>query len=208
MKTWKLAGFALLVTVAGPVWAGLDFTLQHKVLPADGLSLVKPYITDGESKIFLSIPANWKALGGGAALDFIPDTADSGARLGLYQGAKPLTIDAAGGQDLLGQVTSQLPPDAKNAKVLGVDIDPLSIFGWRTLEVTLSYEYFGVTMRRSVMYLNMLPGRLVQLSVVAPDTDFNKVHKQARQILTSWFEPNRDLPPDLQEKYGAGAGGG
>ena len=34
-----------------------------------------------------------------------------------------------------------------------------------------------------------------------PDADFDAIHKQARQFLSSWFEPSRDLPPELQRKY-------
>ena len=62
-------------------------------------------------------------------------------------------------------------------------------------------------MRRSLMYINMLPGRVVQLSVVAAEADFDQVHKAGRQILSSWFEPSRVLPPDLQKKYETAAGG-
>ena len=207
MKLSSITLISLMVLSASPTWAALDFTLQHKALPADGVSLDKPYITDGASKIFLQIPANWKVSGGGAELDCAPDTELSSIRLGRYQGSKLLTFDQAGGQDLVVQLSAQLPPDAKNAKVLAVDLNPLPIFGWSTLEVTLGYDYFGQKMRRSLMYLDMLPGRVVQLSVVAPDTYFDQVHKQARQVLSSWFEPSRDLPPDLQSKYEAVAGG-
>ena len=204
MKAFFALSLALLLT-ARVAMAGLDFTLQHKALPADGLSLEKPYITDGISKIFLTLPYNWQVNGGGAGLECIPETAGASVRLGNYQGSKLLTIDQAGGEDLLAQLTGQLPSDAKNAKVVSLDLNPLSIFGWQTMEVTLRYDYFGQTLRRSLMYLNMRPGRVVQLTVIAPEADFDKVHKQARQILSSWFEPSHDLPPDLQQKYDAGA---
>jgi hypothetical protein len=199
----------MLFLTAAPANAALDFSLQYKPLAADGLSLDKPFITDGASKIFLSIPRNWKISNGGAGMELTPDTARSTVRLGKYQNSRLLTIDQAGGQDLVGQITTQLPPDAKNAKVLAVDLNPLAIFGWQTLEVSITYDYFGEAMRRSLMYLLMLPGRVVQLTVVAPAGDFDKVHKEARHILSSWFEPSRDLPPDLQNKYeNAAAAGG
>jgi hypothetical protein len=201
MKTCLFALLAITLNAGSPARAGLDFNLQHKALSADGLSLDKPFISDGPSKIFLTIPRNWGISDGGAGMDLTPEVANSSVRIGNYQGSKLLTIDQAGGQDLLGQINAQLPPDAKNAKVLTVNLNPLAIFGWQTMEVTLTYDYFGQAMRRSLMYLSMFPGRVVQFTVVAPDADFDKVHKAARQILSSWFEPSRDLPPDLQEKY-------
>ena len=201
MKACLFALIPLMALAAQPAQAGLDFTLQHKALAADGLSLDKQFITDGPSKIFLTVPRNWKISDGGAGMELTPEVANSSVRLGNYPGSKPLTIDQSGGQDLLSQLSAQLPAEAKNAKVGAVDLNPLTIFGWQTMEATLTYDYFGQAMRRSLMYLSMFPGRVVQLTVVAPDTDFDKVHKEARHVLSSWFEPSRDLPPDLQEKY-------
>jgi hypothetical protein len=199
----------LLLTVlsslaARPASAALDFTLQHKAMTADGLAQDKPYITDGDSKIFLDIPANWKVLGGGGALECVPDTPDSSIILGSYQGSKLLTIDQAGGRDLTGLISAELPKDAKNARVTSITVDPLPIFGWKTLEATVDYELFGQALRRSILYVSMTPGRVVELKVIAPEAVFDKVHKQARHLLSSWFEPTRDLPPDLQRIYEAG----
>ena len=148
----------------------------------------------------MRIPAAWKVSNSEEALDLIPDAGNSKVRMARFPEAKPFTIDDAGGRDLSALAASQLPSDAKNVVPLPVEINPLPLFGWKTLEATCRYDYFGQIMRRSVMYLSMLPGRVVQLTVIAPDADFDKVHKQARQIMGSWFEPTRDLPPDLLQK--------
>ena len=206
-KVGLLLPLALLLTLRTAA-AGLDFTLQHKTLSADGLSADNPFITDGTSKIFLTVPRNWKVSDGPAGLELTPDTAGSKIWVGNYQGSKLLTIDQAGGEALVGQISVQLPPEAKNAKVAAVDLNPMAIFNWQTLEVTVTYDYFGQAMRRSLMYLSMLPGRVVQLSVVAPDANFVQVHKGARQILSSWVEPSRDLPPELRNRYEEAAPGG
>ena len=199
MKALCVFSLALLLT-AGPATAGLDFTLQHKALAADGLSLDKPvHHRRGQQDLPHSagqLAGQWRRRGSGLH----PDTAGSSVLLGVYQGSKLLTIDQAGGEDLLAQLTAQLPGDAKNAKVVSFDLNPLSIFGWNTMEVTLRYDYFGQTLRRSLMYLRMLPGRVVQLTVVAPEADFDKVHKQARQVLSSWFR--------AEPRFAAGLAGG
>ena len=197
----SLSSLLVLLLAAAPSRAALDFTVQHKALPADGIEVDGAYITDGSSKIFLRILPTWKVFNTAQALDCIPDTANSKVRLEPYEGSKLLTIDQAGGLELQQLATGLLPNDARNVVAQPVELNPLPLFGWSTLEVTFRYEYFGQPVRRSVMYVSMIPGRVVQLTVTAPEADFGKVHKQARQLLGSWFEPSRDLPPDLQLKY-------
>ena len=65
----------------------------------------------------------------------------------------------------------------------------------------MRYEFYGQAVRQSTMYVHMPAGRLVEFSVTAPEADFNKLYRPARTILGSWFEPSRDLPPELARKY-------
>lgn len=208
MKTFISPSLAALLLAATPAMAALDFTLQHKALPADGISMDQVYITDGESKIFFRVPPAWKVSNSAQSLDFVPDTAGAMVHVEPYAGPKLLTIDQAGGRDLLQQATAQLPHDAKNPAAYPAELNPLPLFGWQTLEVAFRYDYFGAPVRRSVMYLSMIPGRVVQMTVIAPESSFAKVHKQACQLMGSWFEPSRDLPPDLRAKYDAPMPGG
>ena len=200
MRAAFLSILAMLVAASNVV-AALDFTVQHTSLEADGIQVDGCYITDGPSKIFLRILSTWKVFNTGQSLDCLPDTAASKVRLERFPGAKLLTIDQTGGQELQQLATGQLPDDAKKVVALPVELNPLPLYGWSTMEATFRYEYFGQIVRRSVMYISMIPGRVVQFTVTAQDSDFDKVHKQARQLLGSWFEPSRDLPPDLQSKY-------
>ncbi len=188
--------------VVPSAFAALDFTLQHKAVTADGIAVDQVYITDGASKIFLRILPTWQVFNTAQALDCVPDTPNSKVRLEQFAGPKLLTIDPAGGHDLGQLAAGQVPGDAKNVTALPVELNPLPLFGWKTLEASFRYDYFGQTVRRSVMYVSMIPGRVVQLTITAPEADFVKVHQQACQFLGSWFEPSRDLPTDLQSKYG------
>ncbi len=194
---------AVLMLVAAPALASLDFTLQHKAMPADGLSLDQVYISDGQSRIFVRPPANWKMYNDAQALEFLPAPTNSRVRVEAYSGPKALTVDQAGARDLQQMATVQLPAEAKAPVPLPPELNPLPLFGWHTMQVAFRYTYFGQPMRRSVMYLSMIPGRTVQLTVIAPEADYDKIEKQARQFMSSWFEPTRDLPPELLKKYEA-----
>ena len=208
MKTLLTPWLALLTLTAIPASAELDFTLHHKAITADAISVDQIFITDGPSKIYLHVLPEWKVFNVAQVLECTPTFANSTVRLQHSPASKPLTIDQAGSRELLQQAMSQLPPEAKNVVALPVEFNPLPIFQWNTMEVTFRYEYFGQAMRRSVMYLGMLPDRLVQMTIIAQDADFDKLHKEARQLMASWFEPSRDLPPDLQRKYEAPQFGG
>ncbi len=201
MKTLLPCLLLGLLAAAIPASAALDFTVQNTHLMADAIPVDGTYITDGPSKIFLRILPTWKVYNTAQALDCLPDTPNSKIRLESFPGSKLLTIDQAGGRELQQLAAAQLPGDAKNVVAQTLELNALPLFGWNTLEATFRYDYFGQPVRRSVLYVSMIPGRVVQLTVTAPDADFDKVHKQARQLLGSWFEPTRDLPPDLQRKF-------
>ena len=171
---------------------------------ADAIQVDKPYITDGPSKIYLQIPGMWSAVSSGAdGIDCHCNQGSTEVRLGNYHGPA-FKVDAASGLELTKRVTSQVPTGAKAITVLPVEYNPLPIFGWTDVQVTVRYEFYGQTLRHSAMFINMMPGRVVEFSVTATDAEFDKMYKQARAILSSWFEPSRDLPPELARKYDAG----
>lgn len=189
---------------ACPVHA-IDFTLRSMNIRAEALTQSATYITDGDSKIMLTIPNNWKASDSPSGIEMVPDKAGGWVTLSqVGGGVKALNFDEAGRADLFKKVTGQVPNGATNVQALPVESDVLPIFHWTSAEFTLRYDFGGQKMRRSVLFINMLPGRVVQLTVTAPDKTFDDVHNQARVMLANWFEPKRDLPPDIAKEYESG----
>ena len=97
-----------------------------------------------------------------------------------------------------------IPNGAKNIKPVAEVKDLVPVFGWKSFEVTYQYEFFGQDLQRSMLYINMFPGRVVQVSVTATVADFEKVHEQTRKLMVGWFEPKRDLSPDQARDYEEG----
>lgn len=179
----------------------LDFSLRRTQLAAtEGPSTAGAYITDGDSKIFLQIPRTWKVSDSPKALDILPDKAN--CRVTVSQvNAKTLALDAPGRELLQKQVVSQIPEGAKQVEALPVTEGLLPTSHWTSIEWTYRYEFFGQTIRRSVCYVNMLPGRVVQWSVTAPDDVFDAVHEQARVLMFQWFEPKKEMAPEQAKAY-------
>ncbi len=182
--------------------------MKHQGGSADGAKTDNAYITDGPNKIFLRIPNQWKVSDSAHALDCIPEQGGSRVVIEQISGKQALALDAAGRSALDADAGKTLPSGAKNATELPPRTDLLPVFGWTTLELSHRYEFYGQAMRRSILYINMIPGRVVQVTVTAPDAAFDAVHEQMRLVMSGWFEPKRDLPPDLAQKYEDGILGG
>ena len=208
----KTSGSLLVLALACGLGASparaLDFTLRTTNIRAEALSQGATYITDGDSKIMLVIPNKWKVADSPTGLDMAPEQAGSRVTLSQVSGAPSLPLDAGGKAELLKRVVAQLPGGAEHVEALPPADNLLPIFHWTSVEFSHRYDFYGQKLRRSVIYVNMLPGRVVQMTVVAPDAVFDEVHNQARLILSNWFEPKRDLPPDLAREYESGKVGG
>lgn len=203
MKIRVPLALALLFLATGQPLMALDFTLRHMMVKSEGPSLAGSYITDGDNKIFLQIPDHWKASDSPAALDLIPDKPGCHVAISQVKGTA-LPLDAAG-KELLGkQVLGQIPKGATKVETLPILDGLLPTGHWTSAEWTYRYEFFGQTMRYSVCYVNMLPGRIVQWSVTAPDALFDAVHEQARVLMFQWFEPKRELSPEMAREYEQG----
>ena len=204
MKTIRLPFLVLgaLATTAAPLRAGIDFTLHTRQAEAASGS-ENQYITDGENHIYLHIPHGWSANGGGQ-LVLSPDKPGSEVLIRQLGGAPALPLDAAGLAVLRKMAQAALPQGAKDIKPFGEINDLLPVFGWKSFEVTFDYNFFGQQMRRSFLYINMIPGRVVAVQVTAAVLDFDQVHEKVRKLMFGWFEPNRDLTPDAARDYEEG----
>ena len=204
--------FALLVLL-GFGWccplpsSALDFTLHSTHIHAEALTLDGTYITDGKTKVMLRIPPDWRAADSPAALELIPKQPSSTVRLAQVSGVQTLAFDAAGQAELLKRSTAEVSSGAKSLEALPLVENLVPVNHWTSLEFAYRYVFFGQKMRTSVLYVNMKPGTVVTLKVVAPEEVFDEVHNQARIMLSSWFEPENDLPPGLAREYETGADG-
>ena len=188
-----------------PLQADIDFTLGTKHESADAPDPENRYITDGENHIYLRIPLGWQASSSAAKIDLLPDQPSSQVQISQMHGVKALPLDPDGLAALRKSAQAAIPDGAKNVKPVAEVKDLLPVFGWKSFEVTFQYEFFGQQLQRSVLYINMLPGRVVQVSVTSTTADFENVHEKTRKLMFGWFEPKRDLSPDEAREYEEGS---
>ena len=204
MKTTLLLLLGSLAVAALPLQAGIDFTLHDKHegegMPDSG----NRYISDGDSHIYLHIPRGWSANGAGSSLLLLPDQASSEVVIRQLSGPPALPLDPTGLEALRKATQATLPQGASNIKASGETKDLLPFPEWKSFEAAFDYDFYGVPMRRSVLYINMVPGRVIQVSVSAPTTEFDQVHELTRQLMFNWFEPKRELSPESAKDYEEG----
>ena len=181
-----------------PAPAALDFTVRHGRVSADGAFQDRPYITDGDRKIFLWIPKGWKTTDSANAVEFVPEFAGARIRFENVSGVRALPLDEAGKVVLRERVDKSLPSGAKNVLPSPEVESPLSINGWQSAEFSRTYEFYGQAISHSVMFINMEPGRVVQVTVTAPKDSFEKVHDAVHALLFSWSEPSPELLRKLE----------
>ncbi len=196
-----LPSLALLMAAAPPLCA-LDFTLHRP--PAEAATQGgKPYFLDGNSKIFVDLPADWTVTDSPASLDCLPGHAN--CRVLLEQaGSQPWPFDEPGRAALRKRVLASVPQGAKAVQGLPEQADLVPLTGWSSLELGQAYEFFGQKMRRAQLFLNLPEKRVWQMTITAPEADFAAVHEQARLLLYGLFEPTKMLSPSALQRYNDG----
>ena len=210
MKTLSIAALSILAVLAWPcpTASALDFTIHHTQASADGASLDSTYILDQDSKIFMRIPRKWQISDSPGALELIPNVADCRVKIENVSGVQSVPLDAPGEVVLRKLLDGSVPSGAKNTLALPDTDNPLPIFGWKDVEMARTYDFYGQTICHSIMFLNMRPGRVVQLSITAPKADYDAIHDAVRLLMFSWFEPSKDLSKETARKLEEGTLGG
>ena len=64
--------------------------------------------------------------------------------------------------------------------------DPLPVFGWKDFEFEMTYDFFGTTFHRSVLFIDVDAKQQIFTTVVAEESNFAKVHAAAMDVMRSW----------------------
>lgn len=192
---------AVLAAGASPLSA-LDLTLHRGMVNPQTGAMPRPYFLDGESKIFLSIPLDWKISDSPAALDCLPPQAD--CRVLIELAGSPWIFDDTNKAVLRKRALGAVPAGSKNVQVAAETPDLIPLTGWSSLEFEHTYEFFGQKMHRALIFLNLPEKRVLQVTITAPEANFAAVHEQARSMLYGLFEPTKMLAPNALQRYNNG----
>ena len=194
---------ALVLLAAGvsPLSA-LDLTLHRGMANPETGATPRPYFLDGDSKIFISIPLDWKITDSPNSLDCLPPRANCRVLIELV--GQPWVFDEANKAVLRKRAAAAVPTGSKEVQALPEETDVVPLDGWSSLEVAHTYDFFGQKMHRCLIFLNLPEKRVLQVTITTPEADFAAVHGQARSMLYGLFEPNKMLSPGALKRFNDG----
>jgi hypothetical protein len=182
----------VLLACAGsvPAESAIDFTPRYADMMEDGIPFHRMYFTEGDNRIFFRPPANWQVSGDTAAIYFTP----KGLHVSQvsFRSVPPeeatIPFDEKGIEKLREIAKSLLPSAFTDPEEQFETVNPIILQDWTSFEIAFSGHYYGIDSRRSILFINLAPGRQLRIVVEAPIRDFEKLHKDAYRSLATWRE--------------------
>ena len=166
----------------------LDFQLRPTTTVDDGFTHEHSCFSyDDRADMQIDLPRGWRTTADAGSITSVPPDA-SGALLRIEKSTLgPDTPFRDAGLDVYRRrALAGVPQGAVNARIVAEKADPLPIFGWKDYEVTVSYDFFGQSLSRSVVFINLNPKQQILLTVSATQGDFDKVRGQGMTVMQSW----------------------
>lgn len=85
-----------------------------------------------------------------------------------------------------------LPRAASNVQLVEQKPDAIAINGWKSVQFVFTYEFFGLTYRRAITFLDFNLQEQYVMDVSARAVNFDNVYARSYQVLNSLYE----MPPD------------
>jgi hypothetical protein len=178
--------FTVLLCAARIARADLDLTPTVESMSLDQVSIRHVVFHDGPKKVTYQPPGGWTCSGSHdyASLS-IPNHAQARAFIQVAPRLRIPALDDKAGklfQDNPGLL--QLPRGAKDIKINAVTQNPLVVDGHPTLEVQLTYSFFGQGCAKCLILVNR-NGSEVSFVLDCPAPDYNILEPQLRRSLFS-----------------------
>ena len=204
MKTLLRTLVPVLALVAAGVTPlrALDLTLHRGMANPQTGAMPKPFFLDGDSKIFISIPLDWKITDSPATLDCLPPQAN--CRVLIELASQPWVFDETNKVVLRKRALGGVPGGSKDVQALAETPDLIPLTGWSSLEFEHTYEFFGQKMHRALIFMNLPEKRVLTVTITAPEANFAAVHEQTRSMLYGLFEPTKMLSPTALQRFNDG----
>ena len=181
-----LAALAFLLA-AGSVHA-LDFRLHTTRVQEDGFAHEQVYFQyDAATRVVIAPPAGWLRMDDAGSLTLTPPKITNGMVKVEHSSLTPnIPFQAASLETYRKRVFAMIPQGAAGVKLDADAVDPLPVFGWKSFEFTVNYDFFGQSYRRSVLFLNLNAREQIMVTAVALQQDFDGVHTAAMDLMRSW----------------------
>lgn len=181
----SLLPLLLLVQVA---MAGnaVKFSASPQEFAGEGVIYRRLVFADNDRTVFYIPPAKWKPFLSDNQLRLtVPEKNGAEGAIESTGFDKPVPLDDNAVALLTDQVLKKLPADARNAVVTKQQLNALPFNNNPTLEVVVSYTYFGQPFQRAVVFV-YTPANQIVFKFTAPKTDFDTLYRAFRSSVGTW----------------------
>lgn len=177
--------FACLLS-AGIARAELDLTPKLSHYDLDGIKFRKLVFSESGKEITYVPPRDWDYSGTAARLVLHPPKKTQ-AEASITKFALPgiTALDEQATKMLVAEALKSLPVESTNVSVTSQEKNPFLVAGKETFLVSLTYNLYGETYSRSLVFLNRSTDQ-IRFQLIARSTDFKELQADFQKSLGSW----------------------
>jgi hypothetical protein len=176
---------ALLIASAR---AELQLTPSVVQYELDGVKLKQLAFSDGGKQVTYQAPYGWEYSGSATQLTLWPSKPQAEATITRIPLKQPGSFDDESLKKLVTEAAASVPKDSENVTVVSQEKNPLLMNRKETFLITLAYDFYGATYRRSILFLNRGKEQ-IQFQLTCRQADFKELQKAFLDSQYSW----RDL---------------
>jgi hypothetical protein len=183
--------FGLALGLLANRCVALNFTPQRIVMGGDGPPRERYFFQDGDKRLGFHIDGKM-SVSGSSEMAVFRFEGYSSANTRLYPSPSHADVPFnKNGPDSYNAVSrTLLPPGATKVQLAETKLGAISINGWTSLQFTYVYEFYGLTFRCAITFLNFSPTEQFVFQVSAPEESYTNIYSRSYRVLNSLF----DLP--------------
>jgi hypothetical protein len=170
------------------VSARAELQLNPKVdeFTLDGAKLKQLAFSDGGEKVTYQSPRGWNYSGSATQLTLRPpNKTQAEATITRIPLSEPGKLDDESLKKLVAETVALVPKGSTNVTVVSQDKSPVRINGKETFLVVLSYNFYGESFGRSVLFLNRGKEQ-IRFQLTCRQPDFNELQRAFLASQFSW----------------------
>lgn len=166
--------------------AELQLTPRIDEFELDGAKLKQLAFSDGDKKVTYQSPRGWDYSGSATQLTLRPPKKpQASATITRIPLSEPGAFDDQSLKKLVGEAMALAPKGSTNVTVVSQEKNPLRINSKETFLVVLSYDFYGESYTRSILFLNREKEQ-IRFQLTSRQADFNELQRAFLSSQYSW----------------------
>jgi hypothetical protein len=166
--------------------AELDLTPKVSKYELDGVKFKQLAFSDGGNTVTYAPPRGWDYSGGATQLTLRPPgKSQAEAKITKVALSQPASFDEETVKKLVEEAIAFVPRGSTDIQLVSQEKNPLMIERKETFLATLTYNFYGGTYNRSILFLNRGTEQ-IQFQLTCRQADFKELQKAFLGSQYSW----------------------